>query len=79
LLRDFDDLTLAAEAREYLDEAVQEDIARHEKKKRNSTVVKKPLAKFRVPVNSVVRRVGPRAEAAAPGCSAIDGLLGLCW
>jgi hypothetical protein len=37
LLRDFDDLTLTAEARQYLDEAVQEDIARHEKEKRNST------------------------------------------
>src|ERR1700730_9702055 len=33
--------------------------------KRNSTVVKKPLAKFRVPVNRFVRRVGPRAEAVA--------------
>jgi hypothetical protein len=28
LLRDFDDLALAAEARHYLDKAVQEDIAR---------------------------------------------------
>jgi transposase len=37
------------------------------RKKRNSTVVKKPLAKFRVPANSLVRRVGPRAEAAAFG------------
>jgi hypothetical protein len=34
LLRDFDDLTLTAEARQYLDEAVQEDIARHEKEKK---------------------------------------------
>jgi len=34
LLRDFDDLALAAEAREYLDEAVQEDIAGHEKEKK---------------------------------------------
>ena len=33
LLRDFDYLALAAEARQYLDEAVQEDIARHEKEK----------------------------------------------
>jgi hypothetical protein len=67
LLRDFNDLALAAEARQYLDEAVQEDIAGHEEKKRNSTVVKKPLAKLRVPVNSLVRRVGPRAEPAAFG------------
>src|ERR1700738_3276991 len=36
-----------------------------EAKKRNSTVVKKPLAKFRVPVNRFVRRVEPRAEAVA--------------
>ena len=35
------------------------------RKKRNSTVVKKPLAKFRVPVNNCVRRVGPCAWAAA--------------
>jgi hypothetical protein len=34
LLRDFDDLTLTAEAQQYLDEAVQEDIARHEKEKK---------------------------------------------
>jgi hypothetical protein len=34
LLRDFDYLALAAEARQYLDEAVQEDIARHEKEKK---------------------------------------------
>src|ERR1700730_15519788 len=37
------------------------------RKKRNSTVVKKPPAKFRVPVNSCIKRVGPRAEAAAFG------------
>jgi hypothetical protein len=34
LLRDFDYLALAAEARQYLDEAVQEDIARHEQEKK---------------------------------------------
>jgi hypothetical protein len=32
LLRDFDDLSLTAEARQYLDEAVQEGIARYETK-----------------------------------------------
>jgi hypothetical protein len=36
LLRDFDYLALAAEARQYLNEAVQEDIARHEKEKTRS-------------------------------------------
>ena len=34
LLRDFDDLALVAEARQYLDETAQEDIARHEKEKK---------------------------------------------
>src|SRR5664280_1324648 len=34
LLRDFDHLALALKVRQYLDEAVQEDIARHEKKKK---------------------------------------------
>src|SRR6202030_2235730 len=33
LLRDFDDLALVAEARQYLDETVQEDITGHEKEK----------------------------------------------
>jgi hypothetical protein len=34
LLRDFDHLALALKARQYLDEAVQEDIARHEKEEK---------------------------------------------
>jgi hypothetical protein len=34
LLRDFDDLALAAEARHYLDEPVQEDIAGHQEEKK---------------------------------------------
>src|SRR4029453_9685333 len=34
LLRDFYDLALALKARQYLDEAVQENIARHEKEKK---------------------------------------------
>jgi hypothetical protein len=42
---------VVAEARHYFGEALREDIAGDEKEKRNSTVVKKPLAKFRVPVN----------------------------
>src|ERR1700737_1236893 len=33
LLRDFDDLALVAEARQYLDETVEEDVAGHEKEK----------------------------------------------
>jgi hypothetical protein len=36
LPRYVDDLALAAEVREYLDEAVQEDIAGHEKKKKKT-------------------------------------------
>ena len=34
LLRDIDDLALAAEARHYLDEPVQEDIAGHQEEKK---------------------------------------------
>jgi hypothetical protein len=34
LLRDFHHLALTPKARQYLDEAVQEDIARHEKEKK---------------------------------------------
>jgi hypothetical protein len=63
LLRDFHDLALAAEARQYLDEAEQEDIAGH-KKEKEKPVVKKPLAKLPVPVNSFVRSVEPSAGAA---------------
>jgi hypothetical protein len=33
VMRDFHDLSLTPKARQYLDEAVEEDIARHEKEK----------------------------------------------
>ena len=47
LLRDFHDLALTLKARQYLDEAVQEISPDTRRKKRNSTVMKNPLAKFR--------------------------------
>ena len=49
LLRDFDYLPLAAEARQYLDEAVQEDIARYEKEKKKQHRRKEPAGKVPSP------------------------------
>jgi hypothetical protein len=57
---------------------VQEDIAGHEKKKRNSTVVKKPLAKFRVPVNSIVKSAAPRSVTAPFGEGSVPPISSTC-
>ena len=78
LPRYIDDLALVAKTWEYLDEAMQEDIAGYEKKKRNNTVVKKPLAKFRVPVNSVVKKAAPRSETAPFGEGSLAPISSTC-
>ena len=47
-------------------------------KKRNSTVVKKPLAKFRVPVNRFSKTVAPRSEMAPFGDGPVSPIFSTC-
>src|ERR1039458_953648 len=49
LLRDFHDLALTPEARQYLDEAVQKNIARHEKEKKKQHRHEEPAGKVSGP------------------------------
>ena len=64
LLKDVDGLPLITEAWQYLDEATQECVTRHEEKEKQNGR-KDPLAKSRVPAKSFVISVEPPVETAA--------------